>query len=346
MNPQIFAAGMAAVGRYHPAPPEDPSAVPPVETDFASDAFPEQAFPPVEACAADYALRCRRGYAAMAKSRVVVTGLARNLAGVLPMTIARVERLCGLFADHRVVIYENDSADATKLILQRWAASNPRVHVALENHHDPRNPSTRCLARAERMARYRARCQEIVLDTGDNFDATIVLDLDVTGGFSLDGVANSFGHDDWDFIGSNGLVFRRQGLAVNALRQYDMWALRFDAGMTPIPTAGAGRHVYHRGEPLVPVTCCFGGLGIYRMEAFRQGRYGPSDCEHVTFHKSLIDGGHGRLFLNPSQILIYGRRNRFGDGVVRRALAAWSAVVGGAAEPWHFEATARVAKAA
>lgn len=317
-----------------------------VETDFASAVFPEQAFPPADAFAAEYAARCRRGYAAMSRSRVVITGLARNLAGILPVTIARIERLGRLFADHRVVVYENDSTDATKLILQHWAASDPRVQVTLENHHDPRNPSTRCLARAERMARYRARCHELVLDAGGHFDATIVLDLDVTGGFSLDGVANSFGHDDWDFIGSNGLVFRRQGLVVNALRQYDMWALRFDAGMTAIPTASAGRHGYRRGEPLVPVTCCFGGLGIYRMEAFHRGRYGPSDCEHVTFHRSLIDAGHGRLFLNPSQILIYGRRKRFGDGVVRTALAAWSRLTGRPREPWHFETPGRALRAA
>ena len=320
--------------------------MPLVETDFASAAFPERAFPPVDAWAADYTARCRRGYAAMARSRVVITGLARNLAAVLPATIARIERLARLFADHRVVVYENDSTDATKLLLQHWAASDPRVHVALENHHDPRNPSTRCLARAERMARYRTRCQELVLDKGGQFDATLVLDLDVTGGFSLDGVANSFGHEGWDFIGSNGLVFRRQGLAVNALRQYDMWALRFDAGMTSIPTALAGRHVYRRGEPLVPVTCCFGGLGIYQMEAFRQGRYSPSDCEHVTFHKSLIEAGHGRLFLNPSQILIYGRRNRFGDGAVRKLLATWSRLMGRPVEPWHFDGAALARQAA
>ena len=313
--------------------------MPIVETDFASAAFPEQAFPPVEAFAADYAARCQRGYAAMARSRVVITGLARNLAAVLPTTIARIERLARLFADHRVVVYENDSTDATKLLLQHWAASDPRVHITLENHHDPRNPSTRCLARAERMARYRARCQEAVLDAAGEFDATLVLDLDVTGGFSLDGVANSFGQDGWDFIGSNGLVFRRHGVTVNALRQYDMWALRFDPGMTAIPTVLAA-------AVDVAVTCCFGGLGIYRMEAFRKGSYGPSDCEHVTFHKSLIEAGHGRLFLNPSQILIYGRRKRFGDAAVRMLLTTWSRLTGRPVEPWHFDGAPSMLKAA
>ena len=207
----------------------------------------------------------------------------------------------------------------------------------MENCSDPTNPTTRCLARAERMARYRERCQTLVLEHCGDFDATIVLDLDVAGGWSEDGVANSFGQREWDFIGTNGLIFRRERLEINSLRQYDMWALRMDADLTPIPTAHARRHVYYRGEPLVPVTSCFGGLGIYRMEAFRQGHYGAADCEHVIFHRHLIEGGFRRLFLNPSQILVYGRRRRFGDNALAAALRTWQVAAGRQVEPWLFD---------
>ena len=304
--------------------------------DFLGERFPEHAFPPASRLEHDYRRCCERGYAAMAKSRVAITGLARNLADVLPTTIRRIERLRGLFADSRVIVYENDSTDATKLLLQKWAAGDEGVHVTLEDCHDPRNPPKRCVHRAERMARYRQRCQEIVLETCGHFDATIVIDLDVTGGWSEDGVANSFGHRDWDFIGSNGLVYRREGLQINSLRQYDMWALRFDAECTPIPTAQACRFVYGRGEPLVPVTCCFGGIGIYRMEAYRHGRYGTTDTEHVGFHRAMIDAGFARLFLNPSQILVYGRRHRFGDPFVAAVRRAWESMTGQPAVPWIF----------
>lgn len=304
--------------------------------DFATDDFPEHAFPPSPDAAAAYLAACRRGAARMARLRVAVTGLARNLAPILPHTIRRVERLCGLFADARVIVYENDSTDGTKLLLRQWAARNPRVHVTLDDCHDPRNPPTRCLARAERMARYRDRCQRLILEGGGGLDVVIVADLDVTGGWSLDGIANSFGHDAWDFVGSNGLIYRREGLAINAPRQYDMWALRFDAALTPLPTKSALLHAYPRGGPLVPVTSCFGGLGIYRMDAFRAGRYGPADTEHAIFHRELIRRGYGRLFLNPSQILVYGRRHRFGDAAVAVALRAWSRLTGRPAEPWMF----------
>lgn len=316
-----------------PASAAEPPVYPP---DFLGECFPEHAFPPAAGREQDYRRACERGYATMARSRVAITGLARNLAAVLPTTIRRIERLRRLFADTRVIVYENDSTDATKLLLQSWAAQDGRVQVTLEDCHDPRNPPKRCVQRAERMARYRQRCQEIVLETCSHFDATIVIDLDVAGGWSEEGVANSFGHRDWDFIGSNGLIYRRDGLRINEVRQYDMWALRFDAELSPIPTAHARKYVYARGEPLVPVTCCFGGLGIYRMEAFRHGRYGTTDTEHAGFHRELIRQGYGRLYLNPSQILIYGRRRRFGDPFVATLLRSWAALGGHPAAPWVF----------
>ena len=284
--------------------------------DFQGPAFPEHAFPPDPAGAEAYFAACRRGYAAMANLRVAITGLARDLGPVLPVTIQRIENLGRCFADYRVVVYENDSRDETCSGLVRWAARNRRVELITEVRADPVNPPTRCLARAARMAAYRTRCQEAVLGSCAGFDATIIIDFDILGGFSSDGIASSFGQPGWDFVGSNGLICRRHGLQLNALRQYDTWALRFDPELTPLSTSVAGGLVYERGGPLVPVTSCFGGLGIYAMKAFRAGRYGTDDLEHATFHRELFAAGFSRLFLNPSQLVIYGRRHRFGDRLV------------------------------
>jgi hypothetical protein len=325
------------------APGAGPRRQPPLDVtgvDFLGRAFPERAFPPVAGGAAAFLAACRRGYAAMAAARVAITGLARNVADVLPLSIGRVEDLGGLFADYRVIVYENDSTDDTRGQLERWARANRRVHVVSEDLHDPVNPTTRCLARAERMAHYRRRCQELVLARCGQFDATIIIDLDILGGWSLDGIASTFGSRDWDFVGANGLVFRRHGLEPNHVRQYDTWALRFDADLTPLPTASAGGIVFGRGEPLVPVTSCFGGVGVYTMDAFRAGRYATDDLEHATFHRAMIAGGFPRLWLNPSQIVVYGRRHRFGDGLAGAVLdaAAW---VTGRRRPTLFSPDAR-----
>ena len=306
--------------------------------DFASAVFPEWAFPPPADRAAAYHASCRRGYAAMASSRVAITGLARNIGAVLPTTIRRLENLARCFADHRMIVYENDSCDDTGRQLLAWARSDRRVRVISEQPGDPVNPATRCLHRAARMARYRRRCQELVLAECGRFDVAMVVDLDLLGGFSTDGIAHTFGQRDWDFVGSNGLIFRRHGLRMNDIRQYDAWALRLDDRLTPLRPAVAGGLVQRRGAALVPVTSCFGGLGIYRMEAYRAGRYADDDVEHAAFHRSLLAQGHRRLFLNPSQIVVYGRRHRFGDAAVDAALRLL-AVVGGRPTPaWQCAA--------
>lgn len=319
-----------------PRPPSVHWSPPLDAADFSGPLFPEEAFPPRADAAAGYFAACRRGYAAMAETRVAITGLARDVGRILPLTIRRVENLARCFADWRVVVFENDSQDDTRPLLSAWAWAESRVHVTSQRLDDPVNPATRCLDRAGRMAFYRRRCQERVLELCPRFDAVIIVDFDVQGGFSIDGIASSFGWPGWDFVGSNGLICRRRGLAMNALRQYDTWAMRFDADLTPLSTAAAGGLVYERGAPLVPVTSCFGGLGIYTMAAYRQGRYGGADLEHATFHRSLLAAGHDRLFLNPSQLVIYGRRHRFGDGLVTALGAAWQRLVGGGGPPGLF----------
>lgn len=302
--------------------------------DFRGVVFPEWAFPPARSYEADYRAECRRGYAAMARSRVVITGLARNVAGILPTTMRRIENLTRCFADHRIVVYENDSTDDTRGQLLAWAAADRRVHAVSEQPGDPVNPAIRCLHRAARMARYRRRCQELVLAEFGRFDAVIIIDLDILGGWSTDGIAHTFGQQDWDFVGANGIIYRRHGLRVNDARQYDTWALRLDDRLTPLPPALAGGLVHRRGMPLVPVTSCFGGLGIYRMAAYAAGRYAEDDLEHATFHRELLARGHRRLFLNPSQIVVYGRRHRFGDATIDAGLRIWAALGGGGAPRW------------
>ncbi|MFM7135483.1 MAG: hypothetical protein ACKO1M_00225, partial [Planctomycetota bacterium] len=227
--------------------------------DFGGPLFPEDAFPPNSEFAEAYLAACQRGYAAMGQTRVAITGLARDVGRILPLSIRRVENLARCFAAARVVVFENDSRDDTRLLLCKWAGDDPRVEAMSERLEDPVNPATRCLDRAGRMAFYRQRCQERVLELCPTFDAVIIIDFDVQGGFSIDGIASSFGWPGWDFVGANGLICRRHGLAMNALRQYDTWAMRFDADLTPLSTAAAGGLVYERGAPLVPVTSCFGG---------------------------------------------------------------------------------------
>lgn len=275
--------------------------------------FPEDLFATTPELWSDYRQLVALGQNRMEQATAVICGLARDVAEILPVTMARIERIGERFADYRVVIYENDSCDDTRSLLLAWAQRNPRVQIIVETIGDPVNPCARCLQRAARMANYRNRCLDVIRSDYSDFDYTLVLDTDLKGGWSYDGIANTFGHDNWDFVGSNGIIFKRLGSNLNVPIQYDAWAFRLDENFTALPTGSVNVMQWQRGQSLVPVTSCFGGLGIYRMPALLSARYSGWDSEHIPLHQAMRHNGFHRMFINPSQIALYGRRVRIAD---------------------------------
>jgi hypothetical protein len=305
--------------------------------------FDEHQFCPLSQHRAAYYAEVARGYRQMSSGRVVIAGLARDIADVLPQTLERIERLGGLFNDYRVVIYENDSADGTRETLHRWSRRNPRACVVCEDRADPINQPSRCLSRAARMAYYRSRCQQIIAQEYSRFDHVILVDTDLHGGWSYEGVAHTFGQREWDFVGANGIIYRRQGLNPNAIVHYDAWAFRLDADFTPLSTKQVNHMLYRRGEPLTAVYSCFGGLGIYRMSAYLSGKYDGSDVEHVTFHREMHRRGFRNTYLNPNLITVYGRKHRSWDPLAARIIRAMDKLPRRSSTIWHYSEPTRAA---
>ena len=184
----------------------------------------------------------------MRDSRVIIAGVVRNAIDVLPRTIERVEQLAKLFGDCRVVVYENDSIDGTRELLTAWAAGTAQVSVRCDAARAPINPKTRCKLRGDRMADYRNWYHRLIASRFANFDHVIVLDLDLPGGWSNDGIANTFGCDDWDFVGSNGLILQRHGLRFNAWLQFDAWAFRRFGSFDPMSSREVNNYIWRRGS--------------------------------------------------------------------------------------------------
>jgi hypothetical protein len=175
-----------------------------LEEDLAD--FPEQSFECNPTDRDGYQRRVERGRERMKESTVVFCGLCRDVRHFLPRLAARVERLGAMFRDYRVVLYENDSKDRTLEFLSDWRAANPRIEVLGESVGVARYPQIDSAARAEWLARCRNRYRERVAAEYADFDHAIVIDTDLAGGWSYDGVAHTFGEDDWDGVGSYGVV--------------------------------------------------------------------------------------------------------------------------------------------
>lgn len=292
--------------------------------------FAEQMFRAAECQSDGYHAAVQRGRALMADSRVVLCGLARNVGGVLPLTRSRLEQTGQMFGDYRVFLYENDSTDDTPTQLADWAATNSRFSFVSEARGRMQHASVRCLNRAADMAEYRNRCQDVVGERWGDFDYVCVVDTDLANGWSYDGLAHTFGSQPWDFVGAYGIIHRRHNLSLKALH-YDVWAYREHGNFEAIDGRAGNALSWTRGEPLVPVFSCFGGIGVYRMPAWLSARYTGDDCEHVTLHRAMRAAGYDRQFLNPSQVALYGMKRRrldrwlMGLGkIVNATAAAWT----------------------
>ena len=279
-----------------------------VEVPFARDStlsdFPEGLFPVRRESLASYRERVDIGRIRMSQSRTVICGLCRNVRHFLPRFAARAERLGAMFSDYRVVLFENDSNDATLEFLRDWQGKNERVHILSERLGTIRYPQIRSGERGTRMAEYRNRYRDFAVEHFSDFDCAIVIDTDLPGGWSYDGLANTFGFEDWDFVGSNGLI-HEHGDDFSDWRQFDAWAFRSVDHPEPHSTFEVSSMVFERGDAPLRVFGCFGGLGVYRMDAFRTCRYRGTDCEHVELHNQMRLAGFNRLYLNPSQIALY-----------------------------------------
>lgn len=228
------------------------------------------------------------GYGLLSNLNILVCGITRNSVQQLKFNLLRIEylsRLCNL----QSIIYCNDDIESYTL-LKSW--EKPSRQLIYETLNKEWHGSVSTQSRYIDMAYYRNKY--LAAAKNQDFDYLVVLDLD-THGFSYDGFAHSIycmenSKYNVDFIGSNGLIYQGRKL------YYDSLAFR-KSGVKLSPT-DINLLDYNRGEDLIKVESCFGGLGIYGRKIIDY-EYGSDDCDHVTINRNL------KCCLNPSMIVLY-----------------------------------------
>ena len=266
--------------------------------------FPEAWYP----CKHDhssYFERVERGFQVMKESTLVICGLARDVMHSLPVVMKKLDLLGSKFNDYKVVVIENDSNDGSLELLRHWEKINPKVVLISEKLGTPKWNSIPDPERMKQMASCRNRYLDHIRSMDFKFDYLLVFDLDISLGFSYDGLAHTFSHVDWDVVGSNGILVPPFGNPIPNPIFYDAFAFRAKS-LGELTTEEINALYFERGEEMIPVESCFGGLAIYKQEAIMsEASYGGEDCEHVVFHRNLATLGFDRQFLNPSQIVLY-----------------------------------------
>jgi len=238
---------------------------------------------------------------------VIFAGTCRNVESDLPYVLKHIDTCGSMFGKYAVVIYENDSADATRSILIDHAATfQPGMYsLILEDGIVDKEPR-----RTMRLERGRNLILDKVheMNAQNEYDFLVILDLDninASGRFT-ETIKSCFQHgEDWDVLTAN----QQTGY------YYDMWALRkrpdlnYDFARHQ-PILGKEKSMFYlqfdpsQPPDLVEVDSAFGGIAIYRLSTLPthcryQGEYedGGEKCEHVDFHDCLRDHGN-KIFIN------------------------------------------------
>jgi hypothetical protein len=264
-----------------------------------------------------------------APAALAIVGVARNCAGTIEATLARLEAAVPRGVALHWCIVESDSSDDSAARLQRWAGGRERAAAISLGALRERLPS-----RTARIAHCRNACLDWLRAQVAHapIEQVLVADLDgVVDRLDASGLASCWARGDWDACTAN-----VEG------PYYDLWALRHPhwcpgdcwAEADALAALGAGPErarlaaVYARmlrispEAPWIEVDSAFGGLALYRSAPLLEARYdglaadGREVCEHVTLHARMRAAG-ARLWINP------------------RLLATSAAALAEHLPPWH-----------
>ena len=252
-----------------------------------------------------YQQRVLEGIEFAARSHVTICGMARNIAGILPVTISRLKTITDHFSSWGVAIVENDSTDDTKAVLASLEEQNPgRVVCHMQDYNWPHlhgwEPE-----RVQRYAMLRNTYREMARDHWPHSDVVLCVDLDCWGGWSIEGLLNGLGwlnHKKSAACMASTSLFQHQFFSDGpAWGHYDCWALRVH-GWKHVLTPWKTFWLPPVGAPPIKVFSAFGAAALYRPEAFFKHAYESidGDIEHAGLHRSMIEDGW-KIYLNPAQ---------------------------------------------
>lgn len=260
------------------------------------------------------------------ESSLIVCGIVRNAEIGLKRNIPVVKELCKMAKDYRVVVYENDSKDDTKKLLESWRLTDvDKIFISMNDYGQPlaipcNNKSASnpffSKERIERMAELRNYYMDYINKQNWSADYLVVVDLDVAQLY-LEGILSSFETKvEWDAVTSNGY-----SISPELCRRYhDTYALcLWNEQNNPqtekrIKILADELGKLKSTDKWIRIASGFGGLAIYRFEAVKGIHYialpNRDDrvevkCEHFSIYTQMMERGFNRFYINPAMKLKY-----------------------------------------
>jgi len=257
----------------------------------------------------------KSGRKSIADSKILLAGPVRNVAHTIQNEVETLVKSLGGFKVIHCFVVESDSSDDTVKKLQELQGVIQNFSYVSAGKLSEKYPR-----RTDRIA----LCRNLIIDAVANnpefadIDFIAMADLDgMNGLITPDKIVDCWEADErWDVVTAN-----QQG------PYYDIWALRHPEwcpvdcwqhkqSLEEVIGDGAAENlaVTARQPVLSPqlgfieVDSAFGGLAIYKREAFLAGRYAGVDsvagfdvADHVPFHQELRAKGY-KIYINCALI--------------------------------------------
>jgi len=241
----------------------------------------------------------------MIKENVIICACIKNVDTYLNKSLELCIKTGELFENYKIIIYENNSTDNTKPILNTYKDNSNFKIISEDISYEVIKKTSKCWAytkitgsdhpcRTEQISNGKNKIiEEFLKEDYNNYNYVIFIDID-TNNWDLNGIVNSFERkEEWDAIFANGL--KEEGY------YYDMYAYKSNQGI-PFLFGAEIIGVYNLyfnnytnfkipidKKELIPIISAFGGIGIYKKELFKDLRYTTVITEDViNFYTSIL----------------------------------------------------------
>ena len=254
----------------------------------------------------------------MLKMNVIIYGTIRDIENDFNMSFLNIDILTELFNEVFIIIFENDSQDNTRKLLEKWyeiQSHNVKKHIILKNDLEKLYP-----LRAHRLAYCRNYILNYIVDNNLHHKYEYAIHCDLDDRFwsvDFESIKTCFQYDsnEWDVM-----------TCVNKNRKYyDFWALRCEKSWFNINifSCDANNVDYNTKidsfEALIkntngpiPTTSSFNGIGVYKLKSLINCRYNADyeckkcnnvnrgcweDNDHIGLHRQMINN-NCKIFIN------------------------------------------------
>jgi hypothetical protein len=212
-------------------------------------------------------------------TNVLICGVVKNCGDTLDFNLKVAKETGELFCKYKILVYENNSTDSTKHVLEKYKSDSNFVILSEDIPYDIIKQNSKIWAytqitgsdhpcRIEQICNARNKVVvELNKEEYDSYEYVIWIDMD-SAGWDLNGIVDSFSKKEkWDVVYGNTPPYH-----------YDLYALRTQSRLYGPELIG--EHFWNNigyesfsGNELIPVYSAFCGIGIYKKELFKTYKF-------------------------------------------------------------------------